>query len=237
MPLDFYARKLQVALFLSTLDLSDRLDLAVAIRESSGGVLNAEPLMLPVPDDAPPMIPRLRVKDTEGTRTCQVTPGRIDLWFEPEEEHRQQEDLEHIVRSQFELTSRIWNQLQEQFNAGAHRVGFVSQLVADTEDANSLLRDAFLRTSHFNASDRLEVHVLHKMDIGEYSVNRWVRLRAFPSSSGADENGRLAMEVDINTLPENPLDISRDTLSRFSGSALDLLQETKSTFTPSTPKG
>lgn len=237
MPLDLQVRKLQIALFLSTLDLTDRLGLAMAIRESSGGVFNAEPLMLPVPDDAPAAIPRLRIENTAGTLTCQITPSRVDLWSEPADQDEKGMGLEHHARSQFDLTSSVWNQLQEQFGGRAHRVGFVSQFTADTEDANSLLRGAFLRTDHFNASHRLELHALYKTTAGKYSVNRWVRLRALPSSSGATDEEELSLEVDINTLPENALKFSTENLNQFLEGALHLLQETKSRFTSSVAGG
>jgi hypothetical protein len=187
--------------------------------------------MLPLPDDAPPVIPRLRIGDTDGKWTCQVTSDRLDCFFEPDTPQTSWQDLQDCINSLSELTVGIWGRLQAQFAATAHRVGFVSQLEAKAENPTSILRGAFFRTGCFEDSHRLEAHSLHKMELGGYSINRWVRLRAFPAASEADGEGRLGMEVDINTLPEDPVDISAETLAGFLKSALQLLTETRATFT------
>jgi hypothetical protein len=186
-------------------------------------------MILPVPDDAPPAIPRLRISDSDGRWACQITTNRIDFFFESRAKHGHEAALEDVVESHFELTCNVWDQLQEHFGAKAHRIGFVSRLGATAKDTNLLLREAFLRTDSFDASDRLEIHALHKTKIGEYAVNRWVRLRAFPPPSD-EEDGRLQMEVDINTLPEHAVDLSVEATNQFLESALDLLNQTRSSF-------
>lgn len=227
MPLSYRVCKLQIALFLSTLDLTDRLAVAMAIRESSGGLLNGEPLILPLPGDAPAGIPRLRIGDTDGKWTYQITLNRIDCSYEPS----RLEGLEDSVNAHFGLSVSVWRRLQEEFAAASHRVGFVSQLETRTEDAPSVVRETFLRTGCFGDAHRLEVHALHKMETGDYSVNRWVRLRAVPPSSESDGEGRIGMEVDINTLPDAPQDLSAEALRDFLENALDLLRETAASFT------
>jgi hypothetical protein len=230
MSLDFRMLKIQTALFLSTLDFTDRLSLAVAIREASDGKLDGEPVILPVPDDAPAEIPRLRLNSLDGTRACQVTPQRLDFLFERTTEQVNQDESSDIMQTHLKLTTDVWEQLQETFNARAHRIGLISRIGARVPDANALLREAFLRTDGFDLSNKLEVHALHKLRMNQYDVNRWVRLRAFKAQSDEEEYGHLVMEVDINTLPEHQIDLSTETVTRFFQEALSLLEKTRQTF-------
>lgn len=227
MPLDFQFLRIQTALFLSTIDLTDRLTMAVAIREASENMLSGEPVMLPVPVDAPGEIPRLRLNEAEGNWACQVAPKRLDFFFECSLEQMERDEPTDVMEIHFKLTTDVWNQLQDQFRAKAHRIGLITRVGAEVSRASSLLRETFLRTASFDSSHKLEVHALHKLKMKEYDVNRWVRLRASQGQSDGNDSSKLFIDTDINTLPQHRLDLSTENVTRFLREALSLLEDTR----------
>ena len=69
-----------------------------------------------------------------------------------------------------------------------------------------------------------QLHLLHKLDVEGFSVNRWARLRALP----ADDHwpSRLAVEVDINSIAEQPIEVTETIAQNFISVATHLTEQT-----------
>ncbi len=230
LPLSFHTLNIQTALFLSTIDLTKKPDLAIAIRDASSGLIGGDPILLPIPDNAPSQFPRLIAKSMNERWVCQIKADRIDFHFNQKIAEIEDTPLDQITQEHIALTSDVWQAIQDQFRASACRIGFIMKQVSFVSDANSLLRDVFLHTSNFNASHELQVHALHKLSLNSYQVNRWTRFRAMPAPDNLDYENILQAEIDINTFPENKLDLSALQVEEFSSKALAMIDETMKQF-------
>ena len=77
--LEFTFTQFQNSLFLTSIDLSRVLKLAVTIQEASGGLFDADPILLPAPRGAPPEIPRLVMQSEKERSTLQLSARRLDF--------------------------------------------------------------------------------------------------------------------------------------------------------------
>lgn len=231
MPLSFdlYPTHIKTVLFLSSIDLSNKLDLAVAIRDASGSLMDGESMLLPIPDDAPAELPRLILNSKNELWGCLVAPHRIEFRFDQKPKDVEP-TLEQVAPQNIEFAHDVWQMLQNKFHASAHRIGFVVKQVAILPDAVSQLRQVLVDNSNLDAAHRLEVHVLHRLPLDEFQINRWSRIRALPMPDDEESRTILEMDIDINTLPEPQLDLSGEQVNEFSSEALDLVNTTIETF-------
>jgi len=71
----FFVRRILVVLF-GNIGLSDRIGVAQSLNKGAKKLFSGEQTILPIPDDAPPEIPRIILGDREKVFRCQVSPTR-----------------------------------------------------------------------------------------------------------------------------------------------------------------
>jgi hypothetical protein len=82
------------------------------------------------------------------------------------------------------------------------------------KESTIFIYEKFLgNNSFFKNADKLEIHSLEKTKVKEYNINRWFRIRT-GLGAGIKDN-ILAVEVDINTLPEKPVDFEIEKIRNF----------------------
>ena len=218
--------RLQTAVFLTSLDTTRKLDLAMAIRQASGELLDADPLMLPIPSDAPPEMPRLRIKSDDGYWTCQVTGNRLDLILEIPHDTLGIAESTQTIHRQAQILSSLWEDLQHNFGAAANRMGLVSRFVGPLDNAVEVLRERFLLPSNAPEPHELQLHVLHKMMLGDTPVNRWTRCLSAASSPFSDTQGWIQVDIDVNTVPDHLFTVTPSSLTGFATMVEHLVLDT-----------
>jgi len=109
---DLSFSRLQTALFLTSLDSTRMLELATAIRNAAGGLLDADPMMLPLPSDSPPEIPRLTLRSSDRQWACQMSGNRLDLVFELSPDDLGTADFSDTAERQAHICSGIWKAIE-----------------------------------------------------------------------------------------------------------------------------
>jgi len=227
--------RLQTALFLASLDITQKLDLATTIRDASHGLLIADPLLLPIPADAPSELPRLQIKSSDRYWMYQVSGNRFDFVFELPPNKRGTAEFAEIIEKQAQMGSAIWEAIQPKFNASGNRIGIMSQFVSSPENPVQLLRSRFMSSSDAPEPHELQLHVLHKMASGAITVNRWTRCVAGEPPSRAEAQGSLRVEIDINTLPEQSFGLTSAKILNFSDGVKGLVLDTLTALFEDTP--
>ncbi len=218
--------RLQTAVFLTSLDTTRKLDLALTIRQASDELLDADPLMLPIPSHAPLDMPRLQIKSGDGYWTCQVTGNRLDLIFEIPNDKLGIAESAQTIHRQAQILSSLWEDLQRNFGAAANRMGLVSRFVGPLDNAVEVLRERFLLASNAPEPHELQLHVLHKMTLGDTPVNRWTRCFSAASSPLPGTQGWIQVEIDVNTMPDHPFTVTPSSLTDFATMVEHLVLDT-----------
>ena len=218
--------RLQTALFLTSLDITQKLDLATNIRDASGGLLGADPIVLPVPSEGPPEIPRLILKSSDGLWTYQVSGNRIDLIFELPPANLGTVDYAEIVDKQADISGAVWETIQPKHSISGNRIGLVSLFLGSPENPVRFLRSQFITPTDAPEPHELQLHALHRMLLGSVTVNRWVRCIVGEPPPKLRPQGSLRVELDINTVPGQNFGLTSGKISKFTHDAKGLALDT-----------
>jgi hypothetical protein len=226
MTLQFTVQSLQTGLFLASIDLSNKLAVAGNLASASNGLLGSDPLILPLPNDAPPDLPRIIIKDHQGQFQCRVSPGRCDFLFGQVPDTPEQ-TLGDLFSGYLEYLLSLANALVNDHKASFHRIGFVPKFLAKLQvSSNEFIRDGFERKDFFQGAHYIHIHTLHHMTLDGFEINRWVRVRSARSASDPSDDRAITVEIDMNTNPEIHYNLDADRIRLFCLRARDLTGST-----------
>lgn len=194
---------LQSVLFLTTIDLSNRLEAANLLSQGTS-FFDGPPTILPFPDDAPPEIPRIILKSKEENYVCNVTSNRIDFVFEDRKSESGSEikDFEKQYFSNLHLLVKAVYNLK----ARSSRLGLVAKYLGFPKMKTvKFLIEQYLKNIESDSVEA-QVHFLKLGKAAKYNVNIWTRL--ITQRQKNSKSDRLLIVSDINTSLEEKHDIN-----------------------------
>lgn len=204
--MDFLLRSFQAAIF-GAVDIRDPLEVAHHVRSATSDLFDGEPLVLPLPSDAPSEIPRIVLKSKDERYSCNVSGVRLDLFYREKNPTRKWIDLRNEY---FQHLLAISHTLVKTLRATVTRLGSVADFEVPIDTSPSLtLRRAYLKEGILPGEHEIELGILHRQSWETIEINRWVRLR------GKEGESRLRVVVDINTIPEKKYDFNVDSIESF----------------------
>ncbi|MBM3118488.1 MAG: hypothetical protein FJ006_02885 [Chloroflexi bacterium] len=190
--MDFFVRSLQAAIF-GIINIRDPLEVGHQLRSATGGLFDGEPLVLPLPSDAPQEIPRIVLRDKEDRYSCNISSSRLDLFYRKKDPSQKWVDLRDEYLGHLSVVSRA---LLTNLRVDITRLGSVAEFAVPMDaNPNSIIRKIFLKEGALVGEHALQLHILHRQSWETTEINRWIRLIG-------EEGAMLRVIVDINTLPE-----------------------------------
>ena len=225
MELDLRLKGLQTGLFLRSIDMSKKLKLAQDVISASGSLLDADPVLLPIPESAPPEFPRLIFRNESGNVSFNLSLNRANFGMNYEADGSVFPDqgvFEQYVSSLISVTRLI----VESYNASFKRIGFVLDLFSRLQrSSNILIKDTFLKGGYFDNAYQIELNTLHQLTLVNFQANRWLRLKSLRSISDPSDDLAVQILLDINTIPEEIYDIGIAEIEGFCREAYLLANE------------
>lgn len=204
--MDFLVRSFQAAIF-GVIDIRDPLEVGYDVRLATGDLLDGEPLVLPLPSDAPSEIPRIILKSKDERYSCNVSGVRLDLFYREKNPSQKWIDLRGEY---FQYLLPISHTLTETRRATITRLGSIAEFEVPISTSPSLtIRKAYLKEGILPGEQEIQLGVLHRQSWEAIEINRWVRLR------GKEGESVLRVVVDINTIPEKKYDFDVDRIESF----------------------
>ena len=230
MKLDLRLQGLQTGLFLRSIDMSKKLKLAQDVISASANLLDADPVLLPIPEDAPPEFPRLIFRNESGNVSLSLSLNRADFGVRYEADgpaFSDQEIFEQYVSSLIAVIGPI----AASYNASFKRIGFVLDLFSRLQkSSNILIKDTFLKGDYFDNAYQIELNTLHRLTLVNFQANRWLRLKSLRSKSDPSDDLAVQVLLDINTIPEEIYDIGIAEIEGFCREAYLLANESVREF-------
>ncbi len=220
--MDYYPIKLQVAFFLTSVDFSSKLKIANLVRAKCGNLLEVDPLLLPLPPDAPPEFPHIVIRNDNNGWLFQMGPARFDLVIQLGP-HQPLGDFTELTKTICKTGLDIWQGLRTEFSASANRIGLVTTTVTELENPTEVFRQRYLSTKNAEGSSECQLHILHKINAKGFTLNDWVRLLALPANEIWPS--RFVFEIDINSIPEQPVKIDETVARSFFAIADELTKQ------------
>src|SRR4030042_924065 len=156
------------------LDKNSKIDLLTKVTGKLGTLLDGEPTLLPVPQDAPPDIPRLQLSSKDNSYAYGISLIRSDFTFNQRGEPNK--GIGEVCAQLFAGEKEILKIYRELMNWGIGRLGMVANYVTELEDsASSFISSKFLvNNPRYNS---IELGLLKKDELDKFHINRWLRIK------------------------------------------------------------
>jgi len=202
----------------ASLNLQNKLELASILHNETKIVFDGEPIILPVPDDAPSEIPRIILTSKDNEHKCHISKERVEFIYSNEANpDREVSEL----REQFLVTlGDIAKVVKSSWKAEVYRLGFVINSVSNYEAPVEIIKTKFIREGVLNHPRRLEVFVLDRMTWDNLKINRGYRVYTLIKREGKEERELLLVNFDINTIPEEKYSFDTESIVAFYDKAI-----------------
>jgi len=211
----FFVRRILVVLF-GNIGLSDRIGVAQSLNKGAKKLFSGEQTILPIPDDAPPEIPRIILGDREKVFRCQVSPTRVEFSLSPKKgENKEIKELQGDFLNQLANIARV---VKNELGVKVERLGVVVNSATFPEEPSiDFLIKRFLKQGMVVDPREVNLNFLHKFVLGGFEVNRWQRFSCVsPKDESTLERAKgLYIETDVNTMPEIKYDFTVEQIPAF----------------------
>jgi len=222
---NFQTPSILLGLFLRKLDVQDFAKFAETLPWRLPE-FDAKPVMAQLPPNAPPEAPRVRFGSGDGRLLLEVAPRKLHFRMMPGDITRTEQgaNIQALpVGQAFEKflapALRVYSTLSEHFDAKANRLGVVVDVIAPVpSSANQRMQQNILKNRNYFGErlHELQVQALAKTHIANnLSVNRRVLVRSMRSNQPGQPDLILNVNIDMNTLPEEPYDVGAADLEAF----------------------
>jgi len=187
-------------------------------------IFDGEPLVLPLPPDAPSEMPRITLQNQRGSLKLEVAPARINFF------RIKIDESDVIAINDFILSaSDFLRSYLDKTGSQCGRIAAVLKRYSFNENpslaiASHFCKDIFLEAP-FNRPASFEIHARKRyIFLNQFEINSWVRIKSgiikFPSG---EPSSIVLVEQDINTLYEliETRNYSQDEIENFFNNILN----------------
>lgn len=225
---------IQTAFFTPGLVFSDKLSLSSQLIKETGNIFDGDPIMLPIPPDAPSEFPRMILKSKNDKYILEIKSSRIDFIVKDDQKDRTQKNYPALFIKDYQnklqsLSSSIINI----FRTKIVRLGFVLNLQFKVNDAVEIVKKSYIKDVKFT-KDTVDLNIgfLNKISLNNLDTNIWFRANALRSPEKDKDNKILLVMFDTNTAPENILDLTDQNVVDFTKTTLEYLDKNLKNYLP-----
>ncbi|MEQ8820641.1 MAG: hypothetical protein RLY93_10375 [Sumerlaeia bacterium] len=227
---NFQTPTIFLGLFLRKFDVSDFKSFSETLPWRLPELDADAPQFANLPPNAPPDQPRVRFLSKDGRLQLEVAPAKIHFRMMPGEVTQNEQGQASLkalpVPEAFESfipqAMRVHTTLTEHFGATSSRVGIITDMIAPVpSSANQRIQKYIMGGSNL-LGERLadiNINVLSRVQLPNDgpNVNRRIMVRGIRSGGPQGPGGDLLLNVnvDVNTLAEEPYDITTAELEKF----------------------
>ncbi len=165
---------------------------------------DADPTILPpVPEGAPPEIPRIILESTSQEWRCELSPARINVYW------RRPKSAEACVAlgDFFEEAAKILLQYAALLSPRIARLAALTTRFSVHEKPGLLLARHFCKDrwdkAPLNRPENFELHAHKRFTLtSDFTVNSWAKSKTGKMSGDGDEKLIVLFEQDLNTLTD-----------------------------------
>jgi hypothetical protein len=207
--------KLHLALFYSGINLNNKLQIANQIIEKNSE-FDGEPLILPVPDDAPSEVPRIILKNSDESIQIIISKIRTDFSIKQDTDFT---DFSTIADKYIKIIDNI-NKI---INPTLTRLGLVVEILDHKENVINYISETYLKEKKENEEINLSIRDNHIID--DKKINIWFRIKNNIENSDKDN---ITYIFDVNS--SNDENYSFSDCKTFFNKVKDFILEKNSNY-------
>lgn len=225
---------IQTAFFAPGLVLSDKLIQSSEIIKETGSLFNGDPIILPIPNEAPAEFPRIILKSKDGRYILEIKSSRIDFIVKDEKNDKSQKNYPALFikdyQSKLQSVSLAINNI---FKAKIVRLGYVLSLQFKVDDAVEIVKKSYIKKIKF-IEDTFDFNIgfLNKIVLNNLETNIWFRANALRSLEKEKDNKVLLVIFDTNTVPEKILDLTQQDITSFTQATNEYIDKNLKNYLP-----
>lgn len=201
-------------------------------------LFDGEPTILPpIPEGAPPEIPRIILESTTHEWRCELSPARVNVHWRRAKSTGASVELSNF----FEDAVEILLQYARQLSPRIARLAALATRFSPHEKPGLFLARHFCRDrwdkEPLNRPENFELHAHKRFALAScFTVNSWARSKTGKLLGGDDEKLIVLFEQDLNTLAEDApgKDFSKAEVKKFFGAAATELDSILGLYYPRT---
>ena len=205
--LDFKSNRFLASVFTPELTIPSSLKFANLVVSIIGEYVGEEPSILPIPQNAPPEIPRILFRSTDKKWGLNISLQRANLFYTIDPATTEERISEEEFSS---VASMFFGEYQKKLMLRVQRLALVTERSWIGNNALSYILERFCSKSQisenrpFYNAKRFEIHSLKKYPWEGFNINSWVRIKFLPIKTGDDETApAILVTNDLNTLSLN----------------------------------
>ena len=216
--LQYFVRNWTTVLF-GNYDLTDKLQVASALDRATKHVFDGEPVIFPIPVDAPAEIPRIILASKDQRYRCNMATNRLEFMYdEPDQPGK---ELKSLTEPYSLVLRSLAEYLKGELKVSVFRLGFViTNLAFPGEEPVRIIRKTFIRDDILSSSHRLEISILNRSILSamnDVELNKWWRVSSMGVPTQEGEKQALSVLFDFNTVPEKRYDFGPQFITEFCG--------------------
>lgn len=227
--MQYLVQRITSALF-APYDLTNKLDFANTVNERVKDIFDGDPILLPMPIDAPSDIPRIILASRDQRYRCNISVSRLDLLYN--HQGKPDKELNDLREEYLTILSHIAEIVTGELKANVSRLGFVVGSLAFLADPVEFIKSTFIREGVFKDPRRLELHVLDRITWDKLEINRWCRLSQVEMGEATGPSKALSVVFDINTIPEKRYEFVADSIIAFCDQASTYISDSLKSLIP-----
>lgn len=175
-------------------------------------IFNIPPLIIPLPPNAPPEVPRLQLKSQDHTHQLNVAENRADFFYTAETEKQIQDfknhrsNFSHNIKASFEL----FEKLEE-----IKRLGYVAIFFKETDNAINDLSNSFIVKGKIKSPKELNIRFNTEIQKDNFILNDITAFDPGEITNPPTTTSGIFITRDINTDPLKSYDFTLDKFNKF----------------------
>ncbi len=206
---------IQLAMMSPAIAIPDKVALAKALSDITQGLFDGEPMIFPLPPDAPPEFPRLVLKSKDERYSVSISSCRVDFFCNNSGQSGQVEIASHNL---FSTLVAMYGVVKTATQAHITRCAEVWTWPITLDSAlpsKQMLANYLADAVPFADAVEVQLHCRTLVTAAGLEANKWTRIVSTHSQVGAADKNVVSLLVDINTLADKAYAFDETLLKRF----------------------
>jgi hypothetical protein len=200
-------------------DLTDKVQVAAALDKATKHAFDGEPMIFPIPAEAPDDIPRIALSSKSQKYRCSMASSRLQFTYD--DSSQPGKELRDLTEPYLFIVRSLAECIRGELKFSVSRLGVVVTSVAfPDEEPVRLIHKTFIRDDALSIPHRLEIHTMNKSTMNTIELNKWCRISSMEVPYQDGPRKALSVIFDLNTLPAKQHDFGPQMIVEFCSHAV-----------------
>lgn len=194
--------------------LVDKIRFASEVNDLLGKIFTGEPLVIPLPEDAPPDVPRIILKSKEGEYLLQISLNQLHFLIQ----YGNNKDDKYPNTDYQEKLLKLFNYLTEKIHAHFERIANITNWIFQFQKIigiETIMQKLFQKETPISTPNMLQIDYAIRNSADGFRTNEKIRIKSERQIPDTQKEKDVQIRIDLSTAQEEKYNITKDELKRF----------------------